>query len=158
MAGRPALSFATIRSAISSYMRIVEYRILLGLMTLRPVFGATLGPRNGVVEKNFIYNINQPTDLSRNQHESQGIFIEAGCSGWTVRNNVIYNIGGAGIRQRMNRSGYAANQYLNNTIYNIGYNAIQFGATGNGSASVIKNNIVMNAGESQIHFVFSRTG
>lgn len=109
-------------------------------------------PRNGLIEKNQIYNINQPTDTDRGSHESQGIFIEAGCSGWVVQNNVIYNIGGAGIRQRMNRSGRTANLYTNNTIYKIGYNGIEFGVTGSGNPGTIRNNIVMDAGESQIHF------
>lgn len=118
-----------------------------------------VGPINGLVELNTIYNINYssgtPQDYDRNHMESQGVFIEAGCAGWTVQKNVIYNIGGTGIRQRVNRDPSVANNYLRNTIYNIGHNGIEMGnsggAGGTGNA-VIKNNIVMNSRDAQIQF------
>jgi len=117
-----------------------------------------VGPTNGLVENNTIYNINysavRPQDYNRNEMESQGVFIEADCTGWTTQKNVIYNIGGAGVRQRA-RSFTGSNSYLNNTIFNIGYNGIEMGnigGSGGTGSAVIKNNIVMNARSSQISF------
>ena len=118
-----------------------------------PGIWCDVGPWNGRIENNTIYNINNGLLSDFATYESQGIFIEAGCSGWVVRNNVVYNIGDAGVRQRMARSGQTANQYLNNTIYNVGGNGFEGGNTGSGTgAMVIKNNIVYNAGNAQIHF------
>lgn len=110
-------------------------------------------PRNGLIEKNLIYNINQEGDGAN--MESQGLFIEAGCSGWVAKNNIIHDIGGAGIRQRMARSGRTANQYYNNTIYVTGTHGFEGGNT-TGSAGIgnatIENNIFMDAGQYQVYF------
>jgi hypothetical protein len=124
-------------------------------------FWCDVGSANGLIEKNRIYNINQPTDTLRGQHESQGLFIEAGCTGWVVKNNVIYSIGGAGIRQRQARgTGVAANEYYNNTIYKVGYNGFEVGDSSgsDGNVLIFKNNIIQDAAVAQIAFDDSTPG
>lgn len=77
---------------------------------------------------------------------SVGVFVEDDCYGWTVKNNVIYNIGFAGTRHGPQTAG-VVNQWVNNTVYNVGVHGMQF-YSGN---AVIKYNIVDNAGTSQIY-------
>jgi parallel beta helix pectate lyase-like protein len=126
-----------------------------------PGIWCDVGPSNGLVEKNLIYNINQPLDADRGSYESQGIFIEAGCTGWKVQNNVIHNIGGAGIRQRQARgTGVTANEYYHNTIYKIGFNGFEVGDVGgnDGNVLIFKNNIIQDAQNAQISFDDSTPG
>lgn len=113
-----------------------------------------VGPQNGLIERNLIYNINQGDAGGSGSYESQGLFIEAACSGWTIRNNIIYNIGNVGIRQRVARgNGGSANVYQNNTIYNVGQFAFEGGDTGSGTGAVtFQNNIVYNSGVAALYF------
>lgn len=110
-------------------------------------------PANGLVENNAIWNI-QPgqaggTDPNGNSQEGVGIFIERFCQGWTVRNNLIYNVGGAGIRQRQETS-LTQNVYYNNTIHNITEHGFQVGASGGNLT--FENNIVSNTAGDAVHF------
>lgn len=79
-----------------------------------------VGPGSGIVEKNRIYNINAGVDTDQSTFASTAIFIEAQCSDWVVRNNLVYNIGGYALRQRQNHSSLTANQWLHNTVVNFG--------------------------------------
>jgi hypothetical protein len=118
------------------------------------------GTINGLVEGNVIYNIDQG-NANVATSESVGIFIEQRCSGWTVTNNVIHNIGAAGIRQRTYAFGSdpatwtdAANQYLHNAVWSVGTNGLEI-ATGK---TIIKDNIVSNSGVKQIAFNTANAG
>src|SRR5262249_47176958 len=75
-----------------------------------------------------------------------GIHIEYDCHGWTVKNNVIYNIGADGGRHNPTTGGLT-NRWLNNTVYNTGGWGLGF-YSGN---AVIENNIIDNGGYTQIY-------
>jgi hypothetical protein len=120
-----------------------------------PAIWCDVGPWNSQVYNNLIHHINAGgSGDGTTNHESQGIFVEAGCAGWKVYNNVIHHIGGAGIRQSQRRgsSGYPANEYYQNTVYAIGQHGFELeGLSDSAGASIIKNNIVMDAGTAQIY-------
>jgi hypothetical protein len=89
-----------------------------------------------------IWNLD-PTNVGQ---QAIAIFIEQYCHGWTVKNNVIYNVGWGGIRHNPQTSG-PVNQYLNNTIYNVGVHSI---ALYSGNA-VVMNNVLALGAASQIY-------
>jgi Right handed beta helix region len=105
---------------------------------------ADVGPINGVIESNQIWNLDQGNPGMSSP--AIGIHIEYDCHGWTVKNNVIYNSGSEGMRHNPTTAG-AVNSWFNNTVYNIGAYGMRL-YSGN---AVVKNNIVDNAGVSQIH-------
>lgn len=113
---------------------------------------------NGLISQNTIANINY-ADALGSYNGSEGVFLEAGCAGWKVWNNVIHHVGDAGIRQSVRRpgEGYPANEYYHNTIYAIKKDGFQLDYAGSESSpsegpSIIKNNIVMDAAQHQIAF------
>jgi hypothetical protein len=105
---------------------------------------ADVGPNDGKVDGNRIWNLDQANGGVNSP--AIGIHIEYDCHGWTVRNNIIYNIGFAGFRHNPTTTRGTANQWVNNTIYNVGVHGME---TYSGNA-LIENDIVHNAGTSQI--------
>ena len=108
---------------------------------------AGAGDQDSEVTGNTIYNINQDDRgydgiASASGHESSGVFIESQCSGWTVSENLIYNVGNEGIIFSFHtlEAGQSPNYALNNTIYNV-----QNGFFLKEGVLTIKNNIVKNA-------------
>lgn len=97
---------------------------------------------SGTVEKNKIYNIDDGnTDATH--HASAGILIEAGCEDWTVRNNVVWNIGYFGMSHRLtgdtdpNNWTMQPTKFYHNTVKSNGPRTLGIGA----GKAIIKNNI-----------------
>jgi hypothetical protein len=107
---------------------------------------------NNLIEKNKIWNIQKnKTDFSNPNglsHASRGIFIEAKCAGYTVQNNVIWDVGNIGITNSYHSLDVNApvNKYYNNTIHSNGVYGIniKFGNV------EVKNNIISSNGTAQI--------
>ena len=114
-----------------------------GTWSTMPGIWADVGPTGGTVDGNRIWNLDQGN--TGGVVLSVGVFIEYDCHDWTVKNNVIYNIGRAGFRHSPVTAG-AVNRWFNNTVYNTGVHGMQLWY-GN---AVVKNNIFDNAGSSQI--------
>jgi hypothetical protein len=117
------------------------------------VIWCDVNPNNGVIEGNLIYNINY-RESTPSYFESSGIYIEHKCHSWVVKNNVIYNVGHVGIKQRMATTTLPASQYLNNTIYNVGNKGFRI----MDGKTVIKNIIVFDAATAQITFDTAQPG
>jgi hypothetical protein len=107
---------------------------------------------NNEISRNRIWNLQKdkndysnPNGLS---HSTRGMFIEADCAGFTVKNNLIWDIGNIGITNAYHSlNGSApANNYYNNTIYSNGIYGFQV-KSGN---VVVKNNIISNNSTAQI--------
>jgi parallel beta-helix repeat protein len=91
-------------------------------------FWCDVNVSNSTIEANHIYNID-PTHQTDANGEAAGIFIEAGCFGWRVRNNLIHDVGSQGLSSRTGeasgfncipRSQWQNNPtyWQNNTVYN----------------------------------------
>lgn len=81
-----------------------------------------VGPINGLVERNLIYNLNSG-NATCGPPCTDGILIEVGCRDWTVRNNVVHHVGYTGIAQRTTNDRFnptnwptAVNNFYNNTV------------------------------------------
>ncbi len=81
---------------------------------------------NNEISRNQFYNINaaktnysNPNGLS---HASRALFIEQRCAGFTVKNNIIRDIGAVGITNAYHSldASQPPNLYYNNTIYSVG--------------------------------------
>jgi hypothetical protein len=108
-----------------------------------------VGGHSAIVRNNQIYNLDQngnPTDLNKQVH---GLFIEAGCDGYSVSNNIIYNVRTYGINSSYHslNSNQPPNVYSNNTIYNVGW-----GLSLKEGVITLKNNIISNSSQAQICF------
>jgi len=113
----------------------------------------TSGASN-IIENNTFYNIDRGKNNFSNprglDQSSTAIFIEHECYNHIVRNNIIYNIGSMGIRNRqdvLNTS--KRNKYYNNTIYSVamfGMRVVNLGGVD------VKNNLFFDNGISQINF------
>jgi hypothetical protein len=104
-----------------------------------------VGPSNGEISGNLIYNIDQNKAVLDRQG-SNGIFIEAGCYNWVIKNNVVQNIGVAGLRNGT-VTPCDNNQWLNNTVYSVGLWGF---VASYGKNITIKNNIFDDNGQAQI--------
>jgi hypothetical protein len=98
---------------------------------------------NGILNSNTISNLD-PTNAGS---EAIALFVEAGCHGWTVKNNIVHDVGWSAGRNQPNSTG-AVNQWFNNTFYNIGVFGLELRA---GSDVTVENNIIDNAGVSQLY-------
>ena len=103
-----------------------------------------VGPANGTVDGNTIWNID-PTNIHNGY--GTGVHIEAMCFGWTVKNNVIYNIGYAGILHNPQSGSGSRDQYLNNTIYNTRSTGIELRY----GYATVENNIIHNSAITQMY-------
>jgi hypothetical protein len=108
------------------------------------------GNTDGEVSGNTVWNIDQnKRDFSNPlglDQSSTGIFIEHNCYNWTVKNNIIYNIGTMGLRNRQIVQAEQVNNYFSNTVYNVGMWGIRIVE----GKAVVKNNIVFDSGLAQI--------
>jgi hypothetical protein len=100
-------------------------------------------PINGTVDGNTFYNID-PTNI--HPGASNGVHIEAGSFGWTVKNNVIYNTGRGILTNQQTGSGTPI-LVTNNTIYNTAETGIE----ARWGYVTIENNIIDNSGSVQIY-------
>jgi len=77
------------------------------------------GAENGIIENNRVHNIDYPTFATVNS-DSAGIFIESQCHNWTVRNNLVYDVGRKGIRLGSPSTGDPNDpKFFNNTIVRV---------------------------------------
>jgi parallel beta-helix repeat protein len=99
-----------------------------------------VGPTNGVIEGNEVYNIDAQTNgTGSGGVGSEGIFVESKCHDWIVRRNVVHHIGTYGIRNGSPSTGDANRTIIvNNTISYIRDRAIW---VRRGNNLTIKNNI-----------------
>jgi parallel beta-helix repeat protein len=96
------------------------------------------GGNNGLVENNIVHSVNYPNTLPSG--DSVGIFNESRCSGWTVKNNIVYRVWHKGIRNGSSSTGDPNNNtYINNTFSNIRLLGIWIRR---GANHTIKNNII----------------
>jgi fibronectin type III domain protein len=98
-------------------------------------------PNNGIMESNVVWNLD-PTNAGQ---EAIALFVEDGCHGWTVKNNVVHDVGDAAGRSQPNNAG-SVNSWFNNTFYNIGVHGLEVGGY-----AVVENNIIDNSGVAQIY-------
>lgn len=105
-----------------------------------------VGPANGIVDGNLIYNIDPKNARPGGGGTSTGLHIEAQCYGWVSRNNVIHDVGFDGILNNQQTGSGTRNGYYNNTIYNIANNGIELRY---GYADV-ENNIIDNSASVQM--------
>jgi parallel beta-helix repeat protein len=116
--------------------------------------GGSAANQNVVVERNRIFNINETKTNQSNpfgfNHTSHGLFIEHTCSGWTIKNNLIYEIGNMGITNSYHSLDLAQspNLYFNNTVYSVGI----YGFLLKEGIATFQNNIVSESGTVQICF------
>jgi parallel beta-helix repeat protein len=107
-----------------------------------------VGPSRNELSGNHIYNISQGVS----NDIVSGTLIEAGCFQWTVKNNVVHDVGWAGFSIRNYGNVNPANwteppqHFYNNTIYNALGRAFSMGA----GKVEIKNNIVYGIGTSAL--------
>jgi len=101
-----------------------------------------------VIERNRIYNIDQgKTNTSNpngNSHSSRGLFIEAVCGGYTVKNNLIHDIGNNGIVYSHHSLAGPRVQILNNTVVSAGNNGISIKQ---GYVNIVNNILSLNGNE-----------
>ena len=106
---------------------------------------------SSTIDGNTIYNIDQG-NTNPDIHSSAGIIVEAGCDDWTVKNNVVYNIGYFGISHRLRGDVDPATwdmeptKRYQNTVYGSFVRAFGMGA-GN---FVMKNNIAYGTGAASL--------
>ena len=108
-----------------------------------------VGGHNGVIKNNIIYNLDVGGNPADELRFVTGIFIESRCDGYTVANNLIYNVKSTGFMQDFHSFNVSQppNLYYNNTIYNTKY-----GFFLKQGVLQMKNNIVKNAGTAAICF------
>jgi hypothetical protein len=115
--------------------------------------GAGPASQNGTISGNTVFNIDagkgdfsNPRGLDQS---STGIFIEAGCAGYHVHNNILYDIGSFGLRNSFHSLdvNQAPNVYENNTIVDIA----MYGVYMVEGVLTVKNNIIRKAGQTQIN-------
>jgi parallel beta-helix repeat protein len=116
--------------------------------------GGTAATQSVTVERNLIYNISQSKTNQSNafgsNHTSHGMFIEHTCSGWTIKNNLVYEIGNMGITNSYHSldGSQSPNLYYNNTVYSVGI----YGFLLKEGIATFRNNIISESGTAQICF------
>jgi hypothetical protein len=101
-----------------------------------------VGPNNGILDSNVIWNL----DSGNAGNEAIAFFVEDGCHSWTVKNNLVHDVGRTAGRNQPNKPG-TVNKWFNNTFYNLGVHGLEI-MTGD---AVVENNVINNGGTSQIY-------
>jgi hypothetical protein len=113
-----------------------------------PTFAAywcDVGGRGVTLRRNTVYNMDQNGDPTDEFRFVAGFFIEAGCEGHTVTNNVFYNIKTTAIYNSLHYVVGIPNVYTNNTIYGGAYGFYMKEGT-----AIVKNNIIKNVSKAAI--------
>jgi hypothetical protein len=65
------------------------------------VIHCDVGPANGVIDGNVVYNL----DPANTGKLAIGLLIEDACNGWMVKNNTVHDVGWSAGRNKPNQSG-----------------------------------------------------
>jgi hypothetical protein len=104
------------------------------------------GPTRGEISGNVIFNIDKGRASNTNPRaigvSSQGIIIESRCHDWSIRHNIVYNIGQYGLRQGSRNTGDPNRTiWANNTVFGVGRSPL---FVARGYNLTIKNNILVH--------------
>jgi hypothetical protein len=103
------------------------------------------GSSNNILQDNNIHDL----DYISGDISASGIFGESGCNYNTYQRNIIYNIGGEGMRDgSLNTNAPIGSRFLNNTVYNCKNSGLTLT---NNKNSTVKNNLFINNGLAQVY-------
>jgi len=103
------------------------------------------GSSYNILQDNVIHDL----DFTTGDVSSSGIFGESGCNYDTYQRNIIYNIGGEGMRDgSLNTNPPLGSRFLNNTVYNCKNSGLTLT---NNKNSTVKNNLFINNGQAQVY-------